>query len=184
MDDLDKFCNIVKNRSEENAKTIKLLYENQLYGNCVGILRQELDSMVRVLFLLACEQSQRIMFIKQTLNNEKWHDGKRTITDYLLIKNVLNMCGWARNVYLFGCSFIHLSVSHNYMQEDPFLKLSREELKAIKNFMVQYHNFPQEQDITFITMQPYLLKIFEKINSNLTCHLETLNNNPIEINIM
>lgn len=70
MDDLDKFCNIVKNRSEENAKTIKLLYENQLYGNCVGILRQELDSMVRVLFLLTCEQSQRIMFIKQTLNNE------------------------------------------------------------------------------------------------------------------
>ena len=70
------------------------------------------------------------------------------------------------------------------MQEDPFLKLSREELKAIKNFMVQYHNFPQEQDITFITMQPYLLKIFEKINNNLTCHLETLNNNPIEINIM
>ena len=35
MDDLDKFCNIVKNRSEENAKTIKLLYENKLYGNCV-----------------------------------------------------------------------------------------------------------------------------------------------------
>lgn len=58
MDDLDKFCNIVKKRSEENAKTIKLLYENQLYGNCVGILRQELDSMVRVLFLLTCEQSQ------------------------------------------------------------------------------------------------------------------------------
>ena len=64
MDDLDKFCNIVKNRSEENAKTIKLLYENKLYGNCVSILRQELDSMVRVLFLLTCEQVKRMMFIK------------------------------------------------------------------------------------------------------------------------
>lgn len=184
MDDFNKFCNIVKSRSEENAKTIKLLYENKLYGNCVSILRQELDSMVRVLFLLTCEQSQRIMFIKQTLNNEKWHNGRRIITDYLLLKNVLNMYGWAKNVYLFGCSFIHLSASHNYTQEDPFLKLSREELKAIKNFMVQYHNFSQEQDITFITMQPYLLKIFEKISDNLKCYLETLNNKPIETNIL
>lgn len=184
MDDLDKFCNIVKNRSEENEKTIKLLYENKLYRNCVSILRQELDSMVRVLFLLTCEQAKRMMFVKQTLNDEKWHDGKRTITDALLLKNVLKMCGWARNVYLFGCSFIHLSACHNYMQEDPFLKLSLEEHNAIKNFMVQYHNFPKEQNITFITMQPYLLTIFEKISDNLKCHLENLNKNPSETNIM
>lgn len=95
-----------------------------------------------------------------------------------------NMCGWARNVYLFGCSFIHLSACHNYMQEDPFLKLSLKEHNAIKNVMVQYHNFPKEQDINFIIMQPYLLKIFKKISDNLKCHLENLNKNPSETNIM
>ncbi len=33
-------------------------------------------------------------------------------------------------------------------------------------------------------MQPYLLKIFEKISDNLKCHLENLNKNPIETDIM
>ena len=42
---------IIQKRSEENDKSIKLLYKQKLYGNCISILRQELDSMVRVLFL-------------------------------------------------------------------------------------------------------------------------------------
>ena len=33
--------------------------------------------------------------------------------------------------------------------------------------MVQYQEFPKEKDINFSTMQPYLLKIFDKINKNL-----------------
>ena len=42
MNNLKQFCEIVKKRSEENSKSIKLLYEQKLYGNCISILRQEL----------------------------------------------------------------------------------------------------------------------------------------------
>lgn len=73
MNNLKQFCEIVKKRSEENSKSIKLLYEQKLYGNCISILRQELDSMVRVLFLLSQEQETRQLLIQQTLDNEKWH---------------------------------------------------------------------------------------------------------------
>lgn len=180
MNNLKQFCEIVKKRSEENSKSIKLLYEQKLYGNCISILRQELDSMVRVLFLLSQEQETRQLLIQQTLDNEKWHIGRKQIKDFELINNILKLHGWARNVYMFGCSFIHLSVFHYYSEQDPFETLSIEELKVIKNFMVQYHSFPQYNQINFVTMKPYILDIFDKINSNLHCSLENLEKNPID----
>ncbi len=64
MEDLKQFCEIVKKRSEENSKSIKLLYEQKLYGNCISILRQELDSMIRVLFLLSKERKTRQILIQ------------------------------------------------------------------------------------------------------------------------
>lgn len=184
MNNLKQFCEIVKKRSEENSKSIKLLYEQKLYGNCISILRQELDSMVRVLFLLSQGQETRQLLIQQTLDNQKWSIGKRQIKDFELINNVLNLHGWARNVYLFGCSFIHLSVFHYYSEQDPFSKLSKSELDLIKDFMKNYHNFPQDSEITFDTMQPYLLDIFNKISANLKYSLEDLAKNPVRTFVM
>ena len=85
---------------------------------------------------------------------------------------------------MFGCSFIHLSVFHYYSEQDPFETLSIEELKVIKNFMVQYHSFPEYNQINFVTMKPYILDIFDKINSNLQCSLENLEKNPAETFVM
>ena len=101
-----------------------------------------------------------------------------------MINHTANLYGWARNVYKFGCSFIHLSVFHYYSQQDPFNRLSKQELEIIKEFMMQYHNFPKNRDITFDTLQPYLLNIFEKINSNLKCSLENLAKNPIDTYVL
>ena len=184
MDNLDKFCTIVKKRSAENAQSIKLLYENKLYGNCVAILRQELDSMVRVLFLLSQPINIRKQLIKQTLNNEKWKIGKTQIKDFMLVDSICNLHGWARNVYYFGCAFIHLSSYCNYFDEDIFNKVSKTEKDVIKNFMIQYQEFPVDLDITFETMQPYILKIFDKINGNLACSIKDLSKNPIDTYVM
>lgn len=40
-----KYCELVKKSSVENEKTIKLLYDNKLYNNAIGILRMELNYM-------------------------------------------------------------------------------------------------------------------------------------------
>ena len=53
-----------------------------------------------------------------------------------------------------------------------------------KNFMVQYQEFPQNLDLSFETLKPYILKIFDKINGNLACHLEDLSKNPTETRVM
>lgn len=34
MKNLKQFCMIIQKRSEENDKSIKLLYKQKLYGNC------------------------------------------------------------------------------------------------------------------------------------------------------
>ena len=177
---LKVFCDIIQKRSMENSESIKILYEKGLYGICISILRQELDSMVRVLFLLSQKQSVRAFLIMQTLNNEKWKIGAKIITDARLIENVLKLHGWARNVYVFGCSFIHLSPFHYYSVVDPFSTIPNIQCEAIKNYMMDYHKFPKHLNVTFETMQPYLLCIFEKINNNLIYYLEQLSKNQDE----
>lgn len=184
MDNLNTFCNIIRKRSAENKKSIKLLYENQLYGNAISILRQELDSMIRVLYLLSRNQHVREQLIEQTINYEKWHEGKSKISDYEMINNANNLHGWARNVYEFGCSFIHLSVFHYYLEQDPFSYLLKDDLSTIKNFMVKYQEFPDSQKINMQTMIPYLPQVFDKINDNLKCHIETLEKNPNDMYVM
>jgi hypothetical protein len=123
-----QFYDIVLRRSQENFKSFELLYQNGLYGNCVSILRQELDSYLRVLFLKVAHK--RTLFMHQTLNGIKWHyfeDGKKhTVTDRMILDSLdWTTSGWERMVYDLGCAFIHLSNFHNYATENPFQTLSK-----------------------------------------------------------
>jgi hypothetical protein len=51
QNDLIEFCNTVRDRSNENLKSFKLLVDNQNYGVAVGLVRQEIDSLIRVAYL-------------------------------------------------------------------------------------------------------------------------------------
>lgn len=63
------FVQTIKNRSIENKKSITVLLDNQLFGNSFSIIRQELDSMIRVIYLLnVSDLDQLLHFI--TLNNQ------------------------------------------------------------------------------------------------------------------
>jgi len=72
MTPLKQFCRILRERSAEHTSAGQLLFTNGHYGQVVAILRQELDSMVRVMFLLNQSLSDRRHFIGQTLQNTKW----------------------------------------------------------------------------------------------------------------
>jgi hypothetical protein len=65
-----KYISLIKNRSEENQKALALLVSQRLFGNCISILRQELDSFVRVIYLgQISDFNERERLMNQTMSN-------------------------------------------------------------------------------------------------------------------
>jgi len=177
------FVQTIRNRSIENRKSITLLLSANLFGNSFSIIRQELDSMIRVIYLLhVIDLQEREQLIKQTLSGEKWQvnnvKGKRVIiTDKDMVELANSLFGWTQSVYKFGCSFIHLSDFHNYLVSDPFQKLEYEERRNIVKHINNYHSASLSSDSKIEDFFPFVYAIFDKISSNLGCYLEHLENN-------
>jgi len=71
MEQVNKFCEVVRKRSSEHRLAMDRM--NDLPGMMASILRQELDSMVRVLYLLTLfDLDERKRLITQTLNGDIW----------------------------------------------------------------------------------------------------------------
>lgn len=183
MSAIDKFCRILKNRSNENELSFNLLFDNRMYGNCISILRQELDSLIRVIYLLNISNAEtRESLIEKTLKGEKWflinENGKRkNITDRDMIEITNGLHGWTQNVYKFGCSFIHLSNFHDYQTEDPFNSISDQDKDEIIKHMNDYHFVRLNRNSSLNDIIPYLPHVFKKIKSNFECEIESLTKN-------
>lgn len=176
-DNTNLFCDIVIQRSKEHSLALDLLLQKELYGQVMSILRQELDSMVRVMFLLSINDlNLRNHFICQTLDGIKWSypGSKKVITDKQMVDLASDLNGWAFCVYKLGCAFIHLSAMTYYKNSNPFLLLPIAERNDIKRFLNQYHHFPPEKELNLENVTPYLDKVFNKVSSNLACHIEEL----------
>jgi hypothetical protein len=72
MENTEQFCKLVRQRSIENKQAIGLLSRTGLTGQVISVLRQELDSMVRVIFLLSQTLDERNHLINLTLHGKKW----------------------------------------------------------------------------------------------------------------
>src|SRR5262249_40018997 len=117
MASLETFCRQVRARSAEHREAIHLLHGRRLLSQVVAILRQELHSMVRVIFLLSIgDRPYRQQLIDGSVNGEKWTvKGKKAcITDREMVELAQTLQGWTQSVYKFGCAFIHLSSFHDY----------------------------------------------------------------------
>lgn len=175
MHSLNKFCFIVRQRSQENTLAVQVLANNGLSGQVVSVLRQELDSMVRVIFLLNKSTEERIHLINLTLAGLRWRLLNNSIvTDKQMVELADNLNGWTNSVYKFGCAFIHLSSYHNYIVSNPFETLDIDEINAIKTHLHNYHSFPLSANLTMQSIAPYLPKVFDKITSNLSCYIHQL----------
>lgn len=177
MNNVEKFCEIIRSRSNEHKSAIDLLYNAILTGSILSILRQELDSMVRVIFLLNQSLYERIHLINSTLNGQKWKLlNNQQVTDKQMVDLASNLNGWEKYVYKFGCAFIHLSSFHDYSFNNPFENLTQEEADSVKNYLNSYHNFPLENELTVESVFDYLPMVFNKIRSNLEYYLVSLEN--------
>lgn len=146
-----------------------------LPGHQVGVLRQELDSMVRAIWLGHCNASdkQRLAELFQQSGEFRKVSGGR-ITDTEMVSLAGSLYGWSQRVYKFGCAFIHLSNLHDYQNRDPFLDLSDLDRREIIEHISNYHSVRLNDDFSLDDLVPVLPRIFEKIRGNLECELADL----------
>lgn len=172
---------MIRNRSAENRRAMDCFSEiNGVLSPAFSILRQELDSMIRVIYLLSIKDiNERRRLIQSTLSGEKWIirsvKGKtQKVTDREMVDISQQIQGWTQSVYRFGCAFVHLSEFHNHITDNPFEKLSLEERQHILSHMRHYHHGPIHDNPTMKDLSCYLPQVFDKISSNLESYLEEL----------
>ena len=158
-----------------------LLAQAGLAGQMISVLRQELDSMVRVIYLLAQSPERRELLIESSVSGRKWsREGPRArVTDSEMVKLAQELQGWAQSVYKFGCAFIHLSNLHDYNDRDPLLQLPAYERRDILDHCRYYHGGPATDAERFEDLVPYLPRVLEKISGNLECYLEQLESGDV-----
>lgn len=174
---MTQFCQLVRQRSSDNRSAVKLLFANELYGNVMAILRQELDSLIRVLhILLQQEEPNRISFIDDCLQGKRWN-----ITDASMVSEANKLHGWEKMVYKFGCSFIHLSNLCDFNAINLVETLTEQERCDIVDYINVYHFWDKTEkfpnSFTVEDILPQLPNIFKKIADNLEYYLEKLESN-------
>lgn len=176
-----QFCKILRDRSAEHVSAGRLMHANGHYGQIISILRQELDSLVRAVYLLSKDLNTRSHFINQTLQNVRWTlpDSRTVVTDRQMVDLTDTLHGWTNSVYKLGCAFIHLSPLVDYKNGNPFRKLSQTEIIIIKMHLHNYHGFSLTDDLDMTTIKPYLLRVLDKVSSNLECYIEYLEQNRV-----
>lgn len=182
IDIKEQFIELIKNRSKENAESLKDDFAQRRIGKCLETLRTELDSFIRVMFLgRISDINERERLMQQTLSGDKWttltHIGKwKQVTDKDMVDKANELFGYVHYVYKFGCGFIHLSDFHNYATKNPFDKLNDIEKADVKKYLNQYHSFPLDNELTVENITNYIPNVFEKISSNLTCYFGSILN--------
>lgn len=182
MTETEQFCQILRERSAENISAGQLLFNNRLYGQLISVLRQELDSLVRAVFLLSKDLTTRQHFISQTLQNKKWTlpNSRTVVTDRNMVDLTDRLHGWTNSVYKLGCAFIHLSPMADYRNSNPFQQIEPTEINYIKQHLHSYHGFNLADPLNMDTVSPYLLRVLDKVSSNLEPYIVYIENYRID----
>jgi len=178
--DLSIFLDQVKNRSDENKKAFKILLDSKLYGVAIGLLRQELDSLIRISYLWQPETPVVVAqsLIEKSARGELWkvvnHNGKEVkVTDRDMLNLASHLGGWEQTIYSFGCKLIHLSDHHLYLDKDPFDTISNTEKEDIIGYLSAYHEY-SKSNICFTDLVEYLPKIMGKLADNVRFYIDEL----------
>jgi len=167
-----------------------VVFDNGWLSVAVGILRQELDSMLRIIFLRnQPDGQQRARLLHMAVSGEVWtlptrkgklpkvHD--KDMVEFTVDRELVDFAdgdldGWLKNLYDFGCNFIHLSNCHDYHARDPFAALPDDERLSIARYLRRYHKGDASADSTFEEISTYFPKILEKISTSLESQLKGL----------
>ena len=130
-----QFFDAISQRSEEHQKAFDYAIKEKLYSQVGSIIRQELDSLIRLSYYECLSESDRQKIIKKFFAGEKVFPNDTTLVNGVDSKGLLNklpQLGWAKHIYKVGCEFVHLTQLHNWEQGEPQLNFTNAERQDIK----------------------------------------------------
>jgi hypothetical protein len=160
--------------------------EENLLSTQMSTIREEVDSLLRVIYLLGVNDYNELADIignsfDQRMFGPTKADGEaRRISDKTLIDAAAAQFDWLKTLYDFGCSFIHLTGLHSYQERDPFRMLSPSEREAIAGFVNRYYRATISANSQFTEVAHYLPQIFRKVAENLERLLGDLQKHVVE----
>ena len=178
--ELAVFCRQVRARSAELQEAMPWVAARGLDSIAVGFPRQELDSLVRVMFLLAqSDRAERTRLVADAVNGQPWRmrtaAGKwNRVTDAEMVALADGFNGWARNVYRFGCAVIHLSHLHDHQARDPFQSLVFEDREVVSFQLNHYHGASLSPASSFTDVSRWVPAVLSKVSTSLDQYLKYL----------
>lgn len=67
----------------------------------------------------------------------------------------------------------------DYRNSNPFRQLEQTEIVDIKQHLHYYHGFDLNGELNMDTLSPYLLRVLDKVSSNLECYINYLENDRV-----
>jgi hypothetical protein len=181
-ENLEIFCRQVEHRSGENFMAFHMLYQAKLYGNILSIIGQEIDSMIRVVYLLSVvDLGYRNSLIRASVSGERWtHNGTtKIITDRQMVDVATKLEFWVREAYKVRNGFIHLSNFHDYRHRDPLTLIPKQDKREILKHLRRWHNCPKQGDPDFEDIVPCLPNVISKMRSHLSDYIRKLRNQQV-----
>lgn len=163
--EIDRFYRLVQNRTDENRKSLDVLLDSGNYSVAIGLLRQEIDTFIRLVYLAKISDDEAKRLITDLVNGKKWKHtvgrGER-ITDREMVNEAKIQYFWVEIAYAFGCKLIHLSEIHDYKNVDPLTTISSNDKYEIIEYLKSYHGY-RDTDIDIERFILFLPNVMEKI---------------------
>ena len=172
----DEYKKMISHRLEENIKSFKALFDIQHYGNCISIMCQELDQVIRLLFLLNSNSDNKKLFIQSAINSQKWYvvnreNKKEYVTEEMIVQFAETLSGWDKSIYEFGLSFDSLSKNFNYGSKDPIKSMDDNDRNKLYKYIKEYHVKDFPDDFSINELVPVLPIIIKEISSKLNSYM-------------
>jgi hypothetical protein len=172
----DTFCRMIEARSREHHEAMRVALDKGWLAIAGSVLRMELDSMIRVIWLLH-HPDTREQILASCVAGEGFSGDRTRITDRAMAEDAANVNGWVRAVYRFGNTFVHLTNAHDYAVHDPFQ--AYEHRGEVIEFLNRYHQGkvpggPVDDSSTLRDLAAYAPYVLEKITSNLDTYVRHL----------
>ncbi len=120
QENFESFIRMVRSRSSEHRQVMAFATEENLLATQMSTIREEVDSLLRVIYLLGVNDYDELAdiignsFDHRMFGPTKGNGRVLRLTDGSMIEAAAVQFDWLKILYDFGCSFIHLTGLHAY----------------------------------------------------------------------